>query len=204
MTGTVNGAEYAIGNLTFVADKVGEIGSSWLSDADQVAEAGASPVWIAMDNQVLAICGISDPLRQDAAEVVSYFAMHGWEVGILSGDDARTVNRVGQLLGLKKPQCHGGLLPDQKLAAVQSVTGRRPVVMVGDGVNDAAALAAADVGVAIRGGASASLTAAPVMIGDGKLSQVIALVRLPLQRGGASAAILPSRSATTFSRLAWQ
>jgi Cu2+-exporting ATPase len=174
--GTVNGTQYVVGNSIFVSDNVAGISSSWLSDADHIARAGASPVWIAKNDEIVAVCGISDPLREDAAMVVSYFAKHGWEVGILSGDDARTVDEVGHLLGLKGPQCHGGLLPVQKLAAIHSAN-RSPVVMVGDGVNDAAALAAADVGVAIRGGASASLTAAPVMIGDGKLSQVTALVQ---------------------------
>ncbi len=176
MIGKVNGTQYVVGNSIFVADKVAEISSSWLIDADHIAQAGASPVWIAKNDEIVAVCGISDPLREDAAMVVSYFAKHGWEIGILSGDDARTVDGVGHLLGLKKQQCQGGLLPVQKLSAIQSAN-RSPVVMVGDGVNDAAALAAADVGVAIRGGASASLTAAPVMIGDGKLSQVIALVQ---------------------------
>ncbi len=176
VTGNAKEAKYAIGNLAFVSGFVDEIASSRLNDADQITQSGASPVWIARENEIVAVCGVSDPLRKDAADVVSYFVRHGWQVGILSGDDARTVAAIGRHLGLKHSQCQGGLLPDEKLTAIHSAA-RGPVVMVGDGINDAAALAAADVGVAIRGGASASLTAAPVMIGDGKLSQVISLVQ---------------------------
>ena len=97
----------------------------------------------------------------------------GWTVGILSGDHPEIVARVGSQLGLRSEDCRGGLTPEQKLETVR--TTRRvgsTVVMVGDGANDAAALAAADVGIAVRGGAEVSLQAAPVFVSSGQLTTI--------------------------------
>jgi Cu2+-exporting ATPase len=102
----------------------------------------------------------------------------GWELGILSGDHPEIVSRVADQLGLRPSRCHGGLMPEEKLAAIrESRSQGKTVVMVGDGANDAAALAAADVGVAIRGGAEVSLQAAPVFVASGKLSSIMDLMR---------------------------
>ena len=85
-------------------------------------------------------------------------------MGILSGDDPRVVRRVGAALGIAGDDCLGGVSPEAKLAAVQADLARGPVVMVGDGVNDAAALAAATCGIAVRGSAEAALAAADVFV----------------------------------------
>lgn len=175
--GIVDGVKYVIGNAALLSNHAVLIEAAWSAHADRIAASGSSPVWVAKDSKVAAVCGVSDRLRDDAADVIKYFVDHGWQVGILSGDDSRTVAGIGDRLGLQPAQSRGGLLPEQKLAAIHASGLPHPIVMVGDGVNDAAALAAADVGVAIRGGASASLTAAPVMIGNGQLHQVISLLQ---------------------------
>ena len=204
VSGTVGGVDYLIGNTSLMAEHGIEVGA-WQRDVDQVASFAETPVVIAKQGKVVAMCGISDPLRDDAMEVVQYFVDRGWKVGILSGDDARTVEKVGERLGLSNEQCRGGLLPEQKLAAVHDVSGSGPVVMVGDGVNDAAALAAADVGVAVRGGASASLTAAPR--DDWRRETGLRSSRScrpPLRRGRASSATLSCRLDTTCLQSCWR
>jgi P-type E1-E2 ATPase len=86
-------------------------------------------------------------------------------VEILSGDEPATVVAVGVALGLSPEHCHGGLGPEDKMKAVERAKREGPVFMVGDGVNDAAALSAANVGIAVHGGAEASLAAADVYLG---------------------------------------
>lgn len=113
-------------------------------------------------------------MRPDAAGVVRRFQNDGWRVVMLSGDHPQHVAEVADVLGID--EVIGGCSPEEKLRRVRQAAGSPgPVVMVGDGLNDAAAMSAADVGVAIRGGASASLAAAPVILGDGRLSRLIDL-----------------------------
>ena len=112
----------------------------------------------------------------DALDVVRSLGSEGWRVEILSGDHQASVRNSAAALGVGVNHAHGDLLPEDKLTAIRSASVDGPVLMVGDGVNDAAALAAADVGIALRGGARASLAAAPVVIGNGKLEGVLGLI----------------------------
>jgi Cu2+-exporting ATPase len=171
-----NGSIYEIGSM-HLRDHVNMSGKGdWAKAIDTITAEGSSPILLMQDNRCRGVFGVSDPLRPEAAEVVRWFVDQGWQVEILSGDHQPSVSRVARLLGLSEVSARGGLLPDEKLSTVQSAAGSDPVIMVGDGVNDAAALAASDVGVAVRGGASASLAAAPVVIDGGSLRGVQALV----------------------------
>ena len=157
---------------------------SWLVSSDPpawweafvaraVAE-GGSPVAIEVDGELLAGVSFGDPLREDASQVVQSLRAQGWEVGILSGDHPAAVARVGATLGLDPTRCHGGLSPDEKRDRVQATQGT--VLMVGDGVNDALALATATVGLGLRGGAEGTLTVADVYATEDRLSAVLDLL----------------------------
>lgn len=130
---------------------------------------------IAIDGIAVCVMGVSDPLRPHARETIARLKSKGFEVGILSGDHAEIVHRVAAMVGIDPTRAMGGLSPEDKLRMVQNRDGRN-VVMVGDGANDAAALAAADVGIAVRGGAEVSLQTAPVFIASGDLSSVVDLI----------------------------
>ncbi len=180
--GTVirQGAQHrvAAGNLSYIRRGGNEIASAFQEELLQVIDAGASPVLIAIDGKVVTLVGISDRLREGAHEAIESLRSGGWKVGILSGDHADLVLQVGAQLGLQPESCLGGLSPEEKLDVI-----RRPrsdgsvVVMVGDGANDAAALAAADVGIAVRGGAEVSLQAASIFISTGALRSLLTLIR---------------------------
>lgn len=145
---------------------------------EQLAANGESPILIAVEGLVVTLLGLSDPLRSGALETVAELGRRGWSMGILSGDHPQIVRSVAQQLGLAPSRCFGGLSPEEKLAAIrESRQAQQTVVMVGDGANDAAALAAADVGIALRGGAEVSLQAAPVFIASGQLSSLLTLLR---------------------------
>jgi Cu2+-exporting ATPase len=166
-----------IGNAHFFTQSKIPVGDPWMAHLRQLAGQGESPILIAVDGQVVTLLGLSDPLRPGAKRLLRELGDRGWEIGILSGDHPEIVRGVAEYLGLPSRRCHGGLMPEEKLAAIRESRGHGgTVVMVGDGANDAAALAAADVGVAIRGGAEVSLQTAPVFLASGKLSSILDLM----------------------------
>ncbi len=132
--------------------------------ADTVAR-GETPIAIAVDGKCVAVAGLSDPIRPDARDAIADLAALGWDVRILSGDDPRVVTGVGRELGLSATACRGGITPEGKTAAVLAARADgTPVVMVGDGVNDAAAMAAASAGVAVSGATEIAIEAADVYL----------------------------------------
>ncbi len=177
VSGIVLGKQFSLGNRSLLESRGLTLEGELARIVGEIEASASSPVFVLAADIPVAVFGVSDPIRQSARHVVSALQRDGWKVAILSGDRQKTAVDVGEQLGILKESVHGQLMPDDKLAAIAAARGNGPVVMVGDGVNDAAALAAADVGVAIRGGASASLAASPVMIAGGQLDGVLELVR---------------------------
>lgn len=135
----------------------------WLSAAlRECVATGLTPVVVMADGLPVALAALGDSIRPDAAAAVAGLRRAGWRVGVLSGDHPEAVSAVASRLGIDAALTRGGLTPEDKLAIVAAHSG--PVVMVGDGVNDSAALAAAGVGIAVHGGAEASLAAADVYL----------------------------------------
>lgn len=176
--GVVEGRTIAVGNAPFVSEHIGAvIDLPTRSTAGELLEQGASPVYVALEGRIVAVAGVGDPLRTDARAAVDELTRRGWTVGILSGDHPDIVAGIGRTLGLPEGRVHGGLHPEDKVRWVADHgPDAPPTVMVGDGVNDSAALAAASVGIATRDGAEASLQAAPVYLGRPGLSGVIELL----------------------------
>jgi len=173
--GRVDGHGLLVGSRRFVCQRVQHV-PAWAEAMRQTFSAqGQTPVWIAVDGNVSALAGVGGRVRPDAQQTISAFQRRGLRVEILSGDDPAAVLAVGATLGLSPEHCHGGLGPEDKVRAVEAARRDGPVVMVGDGVNDAAALSAASVGVAVHGGAEASLVAADVYLGRPGLSGLVDL-----------------------------
>src|SRR6056297_2678699 len=169
-----------VGNVEFSQQRTIAISQAASDAVERCLAAGASPLVVGIDGHAEAVLAVADPLKPGAAGMVSQLKQRGWRVGILSGDHPEIVERVAEQLDIESSLALGGLSPEQKLAIVShspeqdepSQPPRRCVVMIGDGANDAAALAAADVGIAVRGGAEVSLQAAPIFIASGNLSSV--------------------------------
>jgi Cu2+-exporting ATPase len=179
ISGVVRGTRYWIGTRDFVAPHQASLAPTWAGAVSRCLGEGASPVFIARQTsegrELCAIAAVGDGLRPDARGTLDALRTQGWELAILSGDHPEIVARMARQLGIA--DARGGLLPEEKLAAVRNAIAQRadagqPVVMVGDGVNDAAALAAASVGIAVHGGAEASLAAAGVYLGNPGLAGV--------------------------------
>jgi Cu2+-exporting ATPase len=175
--GDAGGQHVVIGARTWLDTRGIEV-PSWVDTAEAgIATAARSPVLVAVDGRVQAVAGVGDPVKGDAAESIAALTRAGWRVGVLSGDHPQVVRAVAVQVGIDPGQCHGSVSPEQKQAVVEDAAGSGPVVMVGDGVNDAAALAAASVGVAVRGSAEASLSAADVYLAPTGLGALVDLLR---------------------------
>jgi P-type Cu2+ transporter len=153
-----------VGSPDFVRTRVGEIPAALRRSLDAFSADGLTPVVIALDGAAVAAAGFGDPLREDAVPALARMRAMGWRLGLLSGDYPEVVAAVGRRLGLDPCDYRGGVAPEEKMRLVAAGAAEGPVVMVGDGVNDAAALAAATVGIAVQGGAEAALSAADVFV----------------------------------------
>lgn len=176
--GVVEGHEVVIGNADFVNRHVHSTRGDFAPHFAQAASEGLTPVAVGVDGRVVALALLADDVRPDSHLVVERLHRAGWRVRLLSGDDPRTTRRIGQRVGIAESDILGGVSPERKLDVV-SQPGER-TVMVGDGVNDAAALAAAGVGIAVHGGAEASLEASDVYLtraGLGPILETIDLAR---------------------------
>lgn len=173
ITATLDGKSIAVGSPAFHAS-IGTIVPEGINQLRvQWEQSGNTVVLIAVDGQVVALAAFGDQVRGDAAGVIANLAKLGWRPRILSGDSAGAVSAVAQHVGIPDAQATGQLAPEQKLNVVREYRNFSSpgtpgegeiVIMLGDGVNDAAALAAADVGIAAHGGAEVSLAAADVYL----------------------------------------
>jgi len=157
--GTVAGRRVLVGSPGFVGQR-----AALRLARNSDSPASHTPVWVAVDGVVVGVAAFGDPIRPEAPGVFARLARRGWTLRLLSGDAPEVVGAVAGSLGLRGSAWRGGVAPEGKLAEVERAAGAGPVVMVGDGVNDAAAMARATVGVAVRGGAEASLAAADVYL----------------------------------------
>ncbi len=179
VSATVCGHNVLIGNCNFLLEQGIDRGcmpefESWEAIEKDLLKAQLSPCWVAVDGTIKAIAGLGDKIRADAELTLSQLRKRGWKIGVLSGDHPEVVARVAS--ELKIEDFRGGLTPEGKVAAIQESSQTYPTtVMVGDGVNDSAALAVASVGIAVHKGAEASLAAAPVYLGDAGLVPIINL-----------------------------
>ena len=147
--------------------------------AERLAAAGRTPMIVAVDGRPVGVLGVADRLREGAAELVSGLHQAGIrKVVMLTGDAPRVAEAVAASLGID--EVYAGLLPEDKLQAVRRLQERGHVVaMVGDGVNDAPALATADVGVAMGAAASAvALETADIALLSGRVSKLPEALRL--------------------------
>jgi Cu2+-exporting ATPase len=127
------------------------------------AAAGRTPIVVAVDGAVRAVAAFADRVRVDAAPSLRKLTALGFQLELLSGDHQQVVDSVVVELGVPFINARGGASPESKLEIVTALRARgQRVFMVGDGVNDAAAMAAANVGIAVHGGAEACLAAADV------------------------------------------
>ena len=163
--GVVGDRYVTIGQFDCVADRSAPTEPRFVEAVADFAARGYTPVTVAVDGIVVAVLAVGDAVRDEAAETVARWQRRGYRVLLSSGDHPAVAAAVAAEVGIAPGDAHGGVSPEDKRAFVEALQAEgRTVLMVGDGVNDAAALRAADVGVAVGGGSTASLVAADVFL----------------------------------------
>ncbi len=173
---TVNGRAVLIGNRKLMADR--QIHLNGLSaQADTLSGAGRTVIYIAADGQPAGIIAIADQVRPGAKDAVKALQNLGIEVAMLTGDNRATAQRIAGELGITT--VFAEVLPEQKASKVKELQSQGKVVgMVGDGINDAPALAQADVGIAIGAGTDVAVETADVVLMKSDPFDVVGMVEL--------------------------
>ena len=170
LEGEVAGRRVAVGSPTLVHTITGASGVP-IAGTD-----GRTPVDVALDGVPVGRAWFDDPVRADAAPSLARLRALGFAPSVLSGDAPEVVRHVAGTLGFAAAEATGGATPEAKRVAIENALVSGPVTMVGDGVNDAAAIARATVGISVAGGAEASRAASDVHLARPGLAPLVTLV----------------------------
>jgi Cu+-exporting ATPase len=177
VSGTVEGRSVALGNKVLLAD-LGVDPSPLMARADELRSEGQGVMFVALDGRLAGLIAVADPVKESAAAAIAELRRDGVRVVMLTGDNQRTADGVARQVG-GIDEVIADVLPDQKQAVVERLraAGRR-VAMAGDGINDAPALAAADVGIAMGTGTDVAMESAAVTLVKGDLGGIVRARRL--------------------------
>jgi Cu+-exporting ATPase len=174
--GTVEGRRVALGNRALLEDLKADAGSL-LEEAEGLRRQGQTVMFVVVDGQPAGLLGVADPVKESAAEAVAQLKREGLDVVMLTGDSRTTAQAVADKLGISTVLAD--VLPDQKADAVKRLQAEgRIVAMAGDGINDAPALAQAQVGIAMGTGTDVAMESADVTLVKGDLRGIVRARRL--------------------------
>ncbi len=171
ITGRVGSAEVALGNAKLMADRNISLGELSLK-ADALRKGGATALFAAVDGKACGVIAIADPIKQTTQKAIDALKAAGIHIVMLTGDNQTTADAVGRILGID--EIYADVLPDQKHRIVEQFKADGKIVaMAGDGVNDAPALAAADVGIAMGTGTDVAIASAGITLVKGDLAGIV-------------------------------
>ena len=172
----VQGSYYLAGNRAMMEESGIDLGAERLM-ADGLAENGKTPLYFAQDGRLIGLIAVADTVKPSSAEAMRGFRALGIDVVMLTGDNQRTADAIGRELGVTKVIAE--VLPQDKEAVIASLqTEGRRVAMVGDGINDAPALARSDVGLAIGAGTDVAIESADIVLMKSDLLDAVTAVEL--------------------------
>ena len=176
VTGVVEGHRLIIGNLRILQEAGVDIGTL-ATDADRLRQEGTTVIFVAVDGKTAGLIAVADPIKSTTPGAVAALKEAGIRIVMLTGDNATTAKAVAAKLGITEVEAE--VLPEDKSKVVQRLRAEgRMVAMAGDGVNDAPALAAAEVGVAMGTGTDVAMESAGVTLVKGDLNGIVRARRL--------------------------
>lgn len=176
VSGKVDNHDIALGNLSLLESI--DIDASELTDkADALRNEGQTVMFVSIDGQAAGLIGVADPVKSSTPEAIKALHAEGISIVMLTGDSEVTAMAVAEKLGIDS--VHAGVLPEQKAAIIKQLQAEGKVVaMAGDGINDAPALAQADVGIAMGTGTDVAIESASVTLVKGDLRGILKAIRL--------------------------
>ncbi len=163
------------GSCKYISQKY-NIPADFTAKAAELSDEGKTPLLFAKGGRFIGIIAVADTIKSDSAAAIKELKGMGINVFMLTGDNERTANAIGRQAGVGK--VIAGVLPDGKSKKISELKTHGKVIMVGDGINDAPALTAADTGIAIGAGADVAIDAADIVIMKNRLTDVSAAIRL--------------------------
>ena len=174
--GTVDGRRITLGNARFLREQGVDV-SSLAAKADELRAEGATSIFVGIDGKAAGVIAIADPIKETTRAALEALRADGIRIVMLTGDNRTTAQAIAHCLGIDEIEAE--VLPDQKSAVVEKLKREgRVVAMAGDGVNDAPALAAADVGIAMGTGTDVAIESAGVTLLKGDLQGIVRARRL--------------------------
>jgi Cu+-exporting ATPase len=171
VTGTVDGRRVVLGNAAFLTERGVDTGAL-TAEAEALRLDGATAIFAGIDGALAGLFAIADPIKATTAAAIAALKADGVRVIMMSGDNRTTAEAIGKRLGIDSVIAE--VLPQDKAAQVESLRKQgRVVAMAGDGVNDAPALAAADIGIAMGAGADVAIESAGVTLLHGDLEGIV-------------------------------
>ncbi len=175
LSAVYNGETLVGGNLKFVKT-VTNLSDEIEKKAYSLSGAGKTPLFFALGNKLLGIIAVADVIRKDSKKAIMELRSMGLKTVMLTGDNSLTAKAVGEKVGIER--VIAGVLPEEKEKVIRQLKTSGKVIMVGDGINDAPALATADVGIAIGTGTDVAIDSADVVLMKNGLSGLVAAINL--------------------------
>jgi len=173
---SLDGSQVVLGNLKLMRDRSYAL-EGLEDEADRLAGEGKTPMFVAVDGKAAGIVAVADTLKDNSIEAVKRLRDLGLEVAMITGDNARTAEAIGAAVGIDRVLAE--VLPEHKAEEVKSLQDQgRVVAMVGDGINDAPALAQADIGIAIGTGTDVAIEASDITLIRGDLMPIVTAISL--------------------------